>query len=241
MRRRRTLLFLIAAVACVGAIGAILLRPREPSYNGRKLSAWVEEYWSGTGIQQYPSRTPHPEADAAVRHIGTNAIPWMLKWLDYEFSPWKTKSLNWINRRVARINSSWELRDHDLVRHACVPNAFLALGPMGTGAVDELARLANGTGPQAQSCAVLVLGGLGQPAVPVLVGVLTNEQNQARRPLLAVAARQLGRTCASDPETALPAVPVLLKLLNSSNAYTFNGASNALWKIKPGALERAGR
>jgi hypothetical protein len=83
--RKRKVLFL-----CLGA-GLLLTvvvwavrreRDREPTYDGRKLSEWVD---------LWPQK--QDEASDAIHHIGTNTFPVVLKWLRSGPSPWKAKML----------------------------------------------------------------------------------------------------------------------------------------------------
>jgi len=84
MRKRRV--FGVLAACALVALIATLTFPteRQPEYRGRKLEEWLKLYL------QSPDRfTDGQEAAEAVRHIGTNALPWLLKWTDYEPPAWK--------------------------------------------------------------------------------------------------------------------------------------------------------
>src|ERR1041385_2280437 len=75
--KRRSVLLPLAAIF-IGAIAIISLRPgeREPEYQGKKLSEWLLAYhhpWESVD----PSST---RAAEAVRTIGTNAVPCLVKW-----------------------------------------------------------------------------------------------------------------------------------------------------------------
>ena len=48
---------------------------REPVYRGKPLSVWLQRYIQGGS---YIGFWPEPEADEAIRQIGTNAIPTLL-------------------------------------------------------------------------------------------------------------------------------------------------------------------
>src|SRR6267378_1888938 len=96
MRKRRSLLFLSlsAALVLTAAVWAVL-RDREPTYDGRTLSEWA-------GLS--PGR--EKGGSDAIRHMGTNTFPTILKWLRYKPPPWKVKMLdrlragpNWIKPR----------------------------------------------------------------------------------------------------------------------------------------------
>jgi hypothetical protein len=64
--KRRCVIVTILNVCLLGVV-AMNVWPWEPVYQGRKLSKWLEH--SGE------------EADNAVRHIGTNALPYLVRWI----------------------------------------------------------------------------------------------------------------------------------------------------------------
>jgi hypothetical protein len=66
------------AVAATAVI-ALLTREREPSYHGKPLAFWIAQF-----CPQNPPSHLEEEAEEAVRHIGTNAIPYLLRWMRYE-------------------------------------------------------------------------------------------------------------------------------------------------------------
>src|SRR6185436_14560086 len=72
-------------------------RERESSYNGRALSDWIKILSKRDGSDLETAR-----AESAIRQIGTNAIPWLLKWIEYEDSP---RQAEWRDR--FREAGSW--------------------------------------------------------------------------------------------------------------------------------------
>src|SRR2546423_4143418 len=91
--KRKRLSISAAAVVMVIAVAAIAFWPgeKEPEYQGKKLSEWLEIYrtndvalrnamWEPWTAAKYGPK-PRVDRDAAaeaVRHIGTNALPWLL-------------------------------------------------------------------------------------------------------------------------------------------------------------------
>src|SRR5436190_21954088 len=95
--RRRLILFLLSAFALAAILTALLWpRDREPQYQGKSLSQWLEVY----------SRDADPTAAAAVHEIGTNAVPWLLKWIRYERSDWREKVGAAIGKLPRRLKES---------------------------------------------------------------------------------------------------------------------------------------
>lgn len=91
MKRRRILLILIGSVAAVTLAIFIWPRDREPEYDGVSLSQWLQRY-----------KDNKPQATEAIQHIGTNAFPFLLHWIQYEKPSWR----NFLNHLHSRLPSS---------------------------------------------------------------------------------------------------------------------------------------
>ncbi len=88
MRKRVQVALAMLVVALVGVIVWQVLREREPVYQGKRLSVWLERYDEGS----YIAVTQHlwkKEADEAVCQMGTNAIPVLLRRLRAKDSPFR--------------------------------------------------------------------------------------------------------------------------------------------------------
>jgi hypothetical protein len=83
VKKRRLILLTLALLAAFAL--TILLWPgeREPEYQGRKLSWFVERYSPHADLFPEAAERNAPLV-SAVQQIGTNAIPTLLKWIDYE-------------------------------------------------------------------------------------------------------------------------------------------------------------
>src|SRR5580765_3923617 len=77
-KRRLWIVGLVALVVVVLVAAAVWPGPREPEYQGKKLSEWLE------GQLEYPRGCAE-----AVQAIGTNGVPFLLRSLEYRYSPWK--------------------------------------------------------------------------------------------------------------------------------------------------------
>src|SRR6516165_9242086 len=93
MEKRKRLLLTLGFTVLALVLLFALTRTHEPTAHGKPLSYWVEIY-SGPVIAR-PATAPQAraEAEAAIKQIGTNAIPFLLKWMDYELPQWKFKLL----------------------------------------------------------------------------------------------------------------------------------------------------
>jgi hypothetical protein len=96
-----------------------------PSYGGKTLGAWLDEFGAGPGGYK-----PNPRADDALRHIGVNAVPYLLELLYATNYTGKDKPF-----MAVTPPASWE--------HWKAFLGFQALGPLGKAAIPELVKLAH--------------------------------------------------------------------------------------------------
>src|SRR5258705_8185703 len=91
----------VVGVLLVVAFLFSVTRSNEPSYQGKKLTQWLEELGD-----------PEPElqGDAELRrwhdvfhHMGTNAIPFLLKRIQAEDSALKAKVIGWAERHDVSV------------------------------------------------------------------------------------------------------------------------------------------
>lgn len=82
---RKRVFISIAAVGLMAVLGMWwLLMERantEPSHNGQPLSHWVEQIQPDSSAGAYMPFRFTAESEAAIRAIGTNAIPTLLRWI----------------------------------------------------------------------------------------------------------------------------------------------------------------
>jgi len=156
MKRRRLLRILLASVASITLAFFIWPREREPEYNGIPLSKWLERCGSTNQAESLA-------AVAAIRHIGTNALPFLIRWIQYE-PGWKDtlgrKILGWPvlggRRDVQKL--IWNMTQY---RAITAVNGFRILGSEANPALPELQRLADNakapeTAIRATQCLILM-------------------------------------------------------------------------------------
>jgi hypothetical protein len=163
---KRHRLFIIISASIAAVILGFLLWPseREPEYNGVTLSKW---------LQRYNDDGNNPEAAEAIRHIGTNALPFLLRWIRYETPGWR-KSLEHLHTRLpSSIQKTrvvhWLFADNAEHRAELSVEAFSALKLAGKPASDELLRLALANDPRtrdAQRRATIALMNMTQSMRP---------------------------------------------------------------------------
>lgn len=157
----------------------------EPSYQGRTLTEWL--------LYERPAEAPavtrNPQVEA-IRHIGTNALPFLLKWGQYEPPAWRRVA----RAAVWRLNCGIRLDDPQADRAEAAWLGFQILGAEASPAIPGLAKLMNGRNSFLAYKAVCALGDIGRDALPVLVAGLTNQQADIRVPSVSCigAVRNLG-------------------------------------------------
>src|SRR5882672_9231349 len=82
--RRKLWVLLGCAIAVVLIL--TLWREREPRFEDHSLFEWI-------AISEHPDRDidySKKDAEEAIHHIGTNAIPFLIKCIQYRERPWQT-------------------------------------------------------------------------------------------------------------------------------------------------------
>jgi HEAT repeat protein len=206
-------------ILLAGGIAWLLLQPGEPVYEGRSLSSWLEDY--NPNVLLDPRK--HDKADEAMRHIGTNGIPTLLRMLRASDSDMKYKLSEWASRqhlvKFRRIYAT------DLYSEALV--GFEILGPKAKDAVPSLIEIyEKNHSPHLQKNVVLLaliqIGPGAAEAVPMLAKQ-TNNPNSIERKNAAFALCQIHAT--SDHM----AVIALIQFLHDSDPLVRETAANALW------------
>ena len=190
--------FILLAVATTAFALAVLARTgQEPTYNGRPLSFWVEENWLGG-----------PKEAQALRTIGTNAFPFLPKWIKGE-----------LPLKLPELSDTHNFAD-------ATTRVFEALGDDAGPLVPELTRLANDpTSPEVAERCLQALAWMGNKGVPSLLAAVRNPKHPYRGRATFV----LGSTRARGPE----ADAVITELVAAMSDGSINGAAaHALGELK---------
>jgi hypothetical protein len=166
MRQRRLYLISIGLLVLIGFVVAEFSPRREPSSGGRKLSEWLE-------FAPRPYVPSHPQvmqAAKAIRHMGTNAVPWLVKWIGYDAPPWKVSFYQLAGKVFKKSPVDLLQDDKQTKRGAACVFAFSALGPEGKVAIFDLGQIMNDP-KRGQSAinAALTLESFGAEAVPTFL------------------------------------------------------------------------
>lgn len=207
-RKRRTWLVLLGSTALLIVLFALLTHENEPHYKGRPLGYWVT---------RLGDPTDRPRAsEEAIAAIGTNAVPLLLEWIQYEHDPANEMRYSSINSILVKLPFRFTVSDRDSFRATGAMLAFESLHCEDPTALELLSQLA--TGPKAWSTndatrevalrATQALGWLGHGALPSLLFVATNQQP-----------KRFNRFCALDAlgemgTNALSAIPAIIPLLS---------------------------
>jgi HEAT repeats len=220
--RRHLLILLIVGILGLG-LAMIFSPSREPRYQDRTLSQW---------IQVYTSSLPqtNQEAAAAIRHIGTNALPYLVEWIRYDSidHPWRYRFYAAFNGLVTtlKLGNSWYILDPRGIRAGLATEAFAALGPEANPVVGDLARVIrefNEFGRQQRAMDALAY--IGPAGLPSLMEAVTNKALVARGHA-AYSIHVLG-------EAARPAVPLLIGHLQDPDVGVGAAATLGLLKMEP--------
>jgi HEAT repeat protein len=212
MPRPRAILLLVAC-GLLAVTGAVMLgHDSEPSYQGRCLSEWVERCYELQTTEEQQA------AAQAIRKIGTNALPYLLRWMAYEPPPWRVK---WVNEVPPPLHTYLA---RPLLRASMTPRAFEILGSEARAAIPSLAQLVNEPRTNlVPHYAANALARIGRDALPSLLAALTNQQATTRA-VVAPEIRYLGTNARS-------AIPALISLLQDTDLAVAWGAAYSLREL----------
>ena len=172
MRKGRRI-FLLLIVAASGVLVWALLSGHglEPVYKGKPLSYWLAAY-DAMNYLAVPTNDSSPPtwqaANEAIRQMGTNAIPGLLRRLEQHDSRFKLRVMGW-SRNSKVFSRYYNSLDQDTKAY----NAFVELGPAASNAVPGLLRIVDRDHSAfAQQAVPGILGHIGPAAasaVPVLL------------------------------------------------------------------------
>jgi HEAT repeats len=257
-KRPAILLFiLLLAGAALGFY--YVIHPHEPTYKGRTARSWL--IWCYYTHNWEDDTQVYEKTEAALRHLGTNAIPPLLQLLRAENNSTFRLRCRALWHKVSFVKGPLLAEEeNDLAR-----NGFLMLGDAATNAVTELIKICrqtNSTRLQYDAYEVLNTITSTPESTALLREALTNSHdtirvlayeyftrtNQPERLQLLIEglndpSRRVQRFATfqlqSMKEVAKPAVPFLVPLAGvisnnyRSDAYSYNPAAAALHDIDP--------
>jgi HEAT repeat protein len=168
MKLRRRNLLVLLGFAIAAALLLTLWREHEPRYQDKSLSQWAHI------INRGPGDDDRQKAEHAVRQIGTNGLPFLMRWIQYERRPWRTRLALLCFKLPEPLGStardlilgSGEQMQYDAF---C---ALHALGPLGEPAIPILARQVRDL--NVSDSAAWALANIGDAALPPILTIITN-------------------------------------------------------------------
>ncbi len=167
-------IWVLAALAMVGAPFTLWRREPVYQYQGKTLGRWLLEANNGS----WPRKSLVP-ADEAIRQIGTNAFPMVARLLRSHDSALKSKLLALYYKQSfipIHIRTQYE-------RHSCALAACWALGSEAKPMVPAVAKALNHMDPYFRPAFEIWLQQLGSDAdaaVPALITILEDKKNPTR-------------------------------------------------------------
>ena len=210
--RRRILLLLLVVIGLATAV--YVSRPREPVYQGVPLSGWLKQ------LEHPQDWSQRERAEEAVWQIGTNAVPYLLEVLHQSDTPFKVRSISWLEKRTHMDLDRFLATD----RQTAAAAAIQVLGPRFRPWLPELAAMAANNDPNVSGLPLWLLGLTRcKEAIPILTSAMTN--GPANAP--AVAAYSAGAL----GHYGRPAIPALIWMLDRTNIHMRLLAARALQNI----------
>jgi HEAT repeats len=223
MNKRLRVLCVVSLIAFLGGLVWYGLSSREPVHQGKPLSAWLDAYSKSLYSQEEDGIDTAEEQlgqQAAIRQIGTNAVPHLMKMLLTKDSGIKSNAIILFKKQSfvpTHLRTDFEYHNMALA-------GFQALGPIAKPAVPAMIDLLND--PYYRFGAALYLGRIGPAAsnaVPMLLPWLDEEDVALRFS----AANALGGIGRGTQEAA----PALLKHLKDPNEFVRDSVLLALGKL----------
>ena len=158
------------------------------------------------------------EAADAVRHIGTNALPLLLQWIDQDYPvPWKAKLAAVRNKMPKMFRGGrlvgWWLSAGDWNRLTLANSGFELLGSNASPAVPELTRRMNTRNSRSGAFAVDALQFIGTNGLAPMLTALTNTQSPNRASIV----RGLEHPIKIMGTNAGPAIEVLARCVGDKD------------------------
>ncbi len=225
-KRTKTLALILLPAAALALLAFALLHSTsepEPQYKGHPLSYWLiqgrpivdDTYPRILILQDYLAAFRSPVATEAIQAIGTNAIPYYLKWIRHEGSSWRKKLAAKIPPQTTwtfRIDSWVGTTRSDLLAMA----SGVALAQLGTNADAASPTLAalihNTNAPQTALRATRALCYLGTSGLQPITYAIRDRQDPVR--YLAV----FCLSCTTDTQApGTTTIPVFIECLGDTN------------------------
>lgn len=211
-------LAVLALILAMALVVFLLLRPQQPSFEGKRLETWLADYNPNAGDEK------SEKAACVIRNAGTNALPQLIDILGANtprVNRLKSYAMRWLPFIPSRpqLDLQWK-----------TVSAFKILGSIAGPAAPKLGELLErGRNPGYVSTA---LSHIGPEALPHLMMAMTNRNALVRFTAIS-ATGHMGTN-------ALPAVTVIQQALLDSETTVVEAAASALKELGIGRFDPAG-
>jgi HEAT repeat protein len=223
---------LTAGLLLGGLVLFFTSRNHEPRYKATRLSTWIQRHRNR--ILQASDSPGTDESAFAIKQIGTNALPYLLTWIQHKETPGHRRWLATLRSLplILVMNPLGEriARDHDEERAYDAMVAFGALGSeAASSAIPALTEMMNRPDRSEEDVAgraIFALASLGDITVPILVNALAKPVFHYKRAV----AELLGdeRFPKLNPSAR---VPSLLKALDDPDIAVYEAAARSLGNL----------
>jgi hypothetical protein len=224
LRRPKTIIAVVLGIAIVAWV-IVPSRDNGPYYQGKSLFTWLlieDRLITGQG--------DITQAQQAVRAIGTNAVPYLVRWIGEETPAWRI-SLYSSTRARLRFHPTLlrMIVGREWLQARAADVGFALLGTNAAGAIPELeARMRNSKAMVPAARALGALARIGPPAMPAL----TNALAEPNHPQRAMVVRRLTTLVVEDgPETRDHYLPIFNQLRTDADPGVRVAAENAIRRI----------
>jgi hypothetical protein len=244
-------LMVVAGLAAVAGTLLCLSGDDEPRHQGRALSEWLTTYYEADRPNQDPAQ--RLRAAAAIRTMGTNALPFLLKSIRYETPSWHRDVAPVLPVRMANSRPARATLYRRFHRAEAAEKGFRLLGSNALSAVPPLrSMLRDQTHPETALRALGLLGSLGAETFHVLEAALADTNHPYRTNIVAclavTTARYVGTNAClpplrsamgdPDPNVRIAASNMVIRLTGASVSSSLGAGASVPWARIGGRLVR---
>jgi hypothetical protein len=176
---------IVLALAAMVLVFTLWPAPKEPESQGKRLSQWLFQWC-------YPrSQSACAEAANALAQIGTNAVPCLLEWIQYQPGYWRMR-MDAVRLRLSpKLRSSGSVsqafKDWKEFKAASASEGFRILGQSAAAAVPDLTLIAkNSLSWEVSIRAMQALNGIGPSGLRGLTSIVADTNIDSRRRITAI-------------------------------------------------------
>jgi HEAT repeat protein len=177
MKKKKRILLLALFLLAIGGLIWIVSGEREPAYQGKTLSQWMKGYEPNKDDETIDdARRREKDADNAIRHIGTNALPFLAKMFTAKDSKLKEKLMA-LTQRQSLIKFNFTPASD---KHFLAVRGLGALGKDGAPLIPMLTRSLDDNNPETRYFAALAIARTGIAGLKTLTNALASTNQRVR-------------------------------------------------------------